>query len=428
MALSPFQMQQPDWQPLLDRLGTELPRLVEQMLTPWMLPQLVIVPIAYLAAGYLAPWMRRHIDPWLARQPISTRMLVLIGIPLRQLKWIIFILLLSLTLAVARQVTWASRSYVIDLASSLATAWLAINLASALIRNPALQRTFEVATWSIAALSILGVLDDVQGFLDSLAIEMGEIRLSVLLLLKGAIILGVSLWLANILSTFLERRLHGPLQGTPTLEVLVGKILKALLIAAAVVFALSAIGIKLTALAVFSGAVGLGIGFGLQKVASNLMSGIIILIDKSVKPGDVIQRGNTFGWITALRARYVSVATREGVEYLIPNEDFITSQVINWSYSNPRVRIEVKLAVAAESDPHRVGAIACDAARRVPRVLGEVAPEAHVVAFSPASLDLVLRFWIADPEEGVTNIRSDVMLAVWDALKAHGITMLSAKG
>lgn len=426
MMLSLAQIQSSDWQPLLDRLAAELPRLAEQLMTPWMLPQLMIVPAAYYLAVYLAVPLRPRLDALLRSYPLPARALTLIAIPLRHLKWIVFILLLWLILVMARQLTWASRSYVVELAASLATAWLSINIVSTIIRNPALQRAFAACAWSIAALNILGVLDDTQAMLDSLSFNVGELRLSVLLLLKGAIILGISLWLANFASAFLEKRLHGALEATPTLEVLFGKILKALLVVGAVVFSLSAIGIQLTALAVFSGALGLGIGFGLQKVASNLMSGIIILLDKSVKPGDVIQRGNTFGWITALKARYVSVATREGVEYLIPNEDFITSQVINWSYSNPRVRLEVKFAVKPESDPHAVGAIACAALGKLGRVLGDPLPACHVVAFSAASLDFVLRFWIKDPEQGITNIRSDAMLAVWDALKAEDLVMVSA--
>lgn len=428
LTLLPAQVQPADWQPLVDRIMAELPRLIDQLLTPWMLPQLVIVPAAYYLAAYLAKPLRPRIDAFIASYALPPRVVSLINVPLKHLKWIVFILLLWLILAVARQLTWASRSYVIELAASLATAWLSINVVSAIIRNPALQKAFAVCAWTVAALNIIGELKNAEAFLDSIAFNIGDLRLSVLLLIKGAIILGISLWVANYLSGFLEKRMHGALEATPSLEVLFSKILRAGLLVAAVLFSLSAIGIQLTALAVFSGALGLGIGFGLQKVASNLMSGIIILLDKSVKPGDVIQRGSTFGWITALRARYVSVATREGVEYLIPNEDFITSQVINWSYSNPRVRLEIKFGVKPESDPHAVAKVAREAVSKQARILKDPEPACHVVAFNASALDFVLRFWIQDPEQGVTNIRSDAMLAVWDGLKAEGITMISAQG
>ncbi|MCB1388971.1 MAG: mechanosensitive ion channel, partial [Rhodobacteraceae bacterium] len=178
---------------------------------------------------------------------------------------------------------------------------------------------------------------------------------------------------------------------------------------------------NLTGLTVFSGAIGLGIGFGLQKVVSNLISGVILLVDRSIKPGDVIEVGNTFGWIQTLGARYVSVVTRDGREYLIPNEDLITSQVINWSHTDPKVRLEITFGVSYRSDPYLVRRIAIEAAGKPKRVLGVPAPVCHVIGFGESSIDFVLRFWIADPSGGVVNIKSEVFLALWDALKENDI-------
>lgn len=427
MSLVFLQASAPDWQPLLDRLARELPNLIDQILSPWMLPQLIVVPACYYLARWLKPRVRPHIDRAINQLHLPPKIVQLLDLPLQQLKWILFVALLWLSLGLMRQVTWASRSYLVTLAASLATAWVTVNIVSNLVRNKSLSRTFAIVAWSIAALYILGLLDDVQTTLDAMAVTIGDLRISALSLIKGGIILGLTLWAATALSTFADKRLHKTFELTPSVEVLFGKIIKAALVTAAVAITLSSIGIELTALTVFSGALGLGIGFGLQKVASNLMSGIIILLDRSVKPGDVIQRGSTFGWITDLRARYVSVATRDGVEYLIPNEDFITSQVINWSYSDPKVRLEVRFGVAPDNDPHRVAELACEYTVKVPRVLATPGAECHLISLDGSALEFLLRFWIQDPVVGTTNIRSEVLLAVWDGLKTQGIGLVSAK-
>ncbi len=157
------------------------------------------------------------------------------------------------------------------------------------------------------------------------------------------------------------------------------------------------------------------------KVSSNLISGVILLLDKSIKPGDVIELEDTFGWITSLGARYVSVNTRDGKEYLIPNEDLITHRVVNWSFSNQLVRLEIPIGVSYDSDPHEVRRIVREAAVQPARVDETTAPVCHLTGFGDSSLDFLLRFWIRDPQNGVVNIKGEVLLAVWDALKANGI-------
>ena len=174
----------------------------------------------------------------------------------------------------------------------------------------------------------------------------------------------------------------------------------------------------------FSGAVGVGIGFGLQKVVSNFISGIIILMDQSIKPGDTISLGETFGWIRELRARFVSVVTRDGREFLIPNEDFITTQVINWSFSDKYVRLDVPFGVSYNSDPHEVSRLAIEAAGQVGRVdATRNPPVCWMTGFGDSSLDFLLRFWIRDPQRGLTNVRGMVLLALWDTFKEHDINI-----
>ena len=231
------------------------------------------------------------------------------------------------------------------------------------------------------------------------------------------------LWAASTLSNFVERRLRSTLDVSATAHVLISKAVKTAAIVLAVVSALSLVGIDLTAMAVFSGALGLGIGIGLQKLASNLMSGVIILLDRSIKPGDVITVGDTFGAISSLNARYVNVVARNGVSYLVPNETFITEPVINWSYSQRLVRIDVHFGVSYDSDPHEVRRIAVETVTSVARVRRAKDPVCHITAFGDSAIEFILRFWIEDPEDGVTNVRGNVLLALWDAFKAAGITI-----
>jgi len=182
------------------------------------------------------------------------------------------------------------------------------------------------------------------------------------------------------------------------------------------------LGIDLTSLAWFSGAVGLGVGFGLQKVISNLASGFIMLVDRSVKPGDVIQLDeHTFGWINHLGGRYVSLITRDGVEHLIPNEDFITGRVVNWSYSHENVRVKVPVGIGYESDVELAMQTLLEIARATPRVLSAPEPSCRLIEFADSSINLELRIWISDPKRGVAGLRSDILLEVWRQFKELGI-------
>jgi small-conductance mechanosensitive channel len=280
-----------------------------------------------------------------------------------------------------------------------------------------------VVGWIYVAATILGITDDAAAVLDNPGFEIGDVRLSVLFLLKAVLLLGLFFWLAFSIGNFLDQRIQRSQELTPSLRVLTGKVLRSVLIIVAAVVWLSALGINLTVFTVLSGAIGVGIGFGLQKVVSNLFSGIIILLDRSVKPGDTISLGETFGWIRELRARFVSVVTRDGREYLIPNEDFITHEVINWSYSDELVRIDVAFGASYDSDPHKVSEVAIAAAAAVPRVVESRMPVCWLTAFGESSLDFLLRFWIRDPQNGLTNVRGTVLLAVWDAFKENGIVI-----
>lgn len=395
--------------------------LLDYLLTPWFFYQAAIIAVLFLAAKVLS-W---RIEPKLEERarlikgnPGLLRVVIAL---LRRIDWILFSFFLFIALTVMRSVTWPSRSHFIAITLSLSFAWLFVSVLSRVIRNRLLARVLSWLAWICAALIILDLDDEALIFLDSLALSIGQMRLSVLLVLKAALFLFLAVWLAVGVGRFLDNQVQKSDELTPSIRVLIGKVVKIGLILLAGMVALSSVGIDLTALTVFSGAVGLGLGFGLQKVISNFISGIIILLDKSIKPGDTISLEGTFGWIRELRARFVSVVTRDGREYLIPNEDFITHRVINWSFSDELVRLDVEFGVSYDADPHKVSELAIAAAKTVPRVEAGRSPVCWLTGFGDSSLDFVLRFWIDDPQKGLTNVRGLVLLALWDTFKENGI-------
>jgi small-conductance mechanosensitive channel len=204
-------------------------------------------------------------------------------------------------------------------------------------------------------------------------------------------------------------------------QVLFTKSLKMVLVSLAAIFAINAVGIDLTGLAVLGGLAVVALGFGLQKIVSNLISGVILLLDKSIKPGDIISVTGTYGWVTALGGRYVSVVTRDGVEHLIPNETLISQPVENWTHTQRRTRLKLDVGVHHESDVRQVIALCEDAARTTERVLPEPAPKCLFIEFGESSLKLQLRFWIGDAQNGVQNVKSDVLLQIWDRFKQTGV-------
>lgn len=404
------------WQWLSDNILS-----FQAMAQGWAFAQFILILALFVVSELAHRWLEPHLEKRLRRIQNQPRLLRFLALLLRRIRWIVFALLLWLLYLILREVTWYSRSYFIGVAGSLVTAWLVISVGSRVIRNVTLARTVAVIVWAAAALNILGLLEPAVDLMDSMSLGMGQLKVTVWSLVKGVILLGVLLWLAGAVGNLLDRRLAGNEDLTPSLQVLIGKVVKVLLVVIAVFAALTSIGVDLTALAVFSGAVGLGLGFGLQKVVSNLVSGIIILLDKSIKPGDVISVGQTFGWITSLRSRYVSVVTRDGREHLIPNEDFVTLQVVNWSFSSRNIRLEIEFGVSYDADPHEVRKLAIAAAKDTERVAQVPEPVCHLAGFGDSSLDFLLRFWIQDPERGVANVRGLVLLALWDAFKDAGI-------
>ena len=280
--------------------------------------------------------------------------------------------------------------------------------------------------WVMVALHLLGWLPAVEATLDEIAITMGSSRISLLATIKLIALIAVLLTLAFWVSGVIERRMRASPNMTPSLQVAFGKFSKVFLITLAFLLAIDAVGIDLTTLTVFGGALGVGIGFGLQRITSNFISGFILVLDRSIKPGDVISVGANdakFGWVQELRARYVVVRDRDGVERLIPNENLITSEVVNWSYSDTNTRVRIPVQISYDDDPEQAMALLLEAAKASSRILSDPVPAARMLAFADSGIQLELRIWISDPENGIGNVRTEVNVAIWKLFKAAGITI-----
>lgn len=315
----------------------------------------------------------------------------------------------------------------VPLLASLASIRIVVYLLRKTFRPGPAVKAWEslIATsiWIVVALHLLGWLPAVLQGLDNMAMQVGGKRISVLatlkLLLAVALLWVLALWLARVI----ENRISRAAYVNASMQVALVKLSKFVLLVLAFLLALDAVGIDLTALTVFGGALGVGLGFGLQRIASNFISGFIVLFDRSIRPGDVITIDDKLGWVEELRARYVVVRDRDGVERLIPNENLITNEVINWSYSDRNVRLKIPVSISYDNDPEQALALMREAARANPRVLADPAPTTRLMAFGDSGIELELRVWIQDPEAGMGSVRSDINLEIWRVFKAAGIVI-----
>jgi small-conductance mechanosensitive channel len=310
---------------------------------------------------------------------------------------------------------------VLTISANLLSAWVVIRLSATLMRNPFLTKSVAIFAWTIAALNILDFLNPTLTVLDGLSFNIGALELSILIMLKGLVYFAVFLWAALLISRLIENKLKFSVSLSPSMKVLTGKLVRITLITAAFLIAISTVGIDLSIFTFFGGALGVGLGFGLQKVVSNFISGIILLLDKSIKPGDVISIGDTYGWVNSLNARYVSLDTRDGIEHLIPNEELIVNRVENWSHSHSRVRLKIPIGIHYDSDVKLAMGLCEESAKKVERVIDEPPPVCILVSFGDNSVDLEIRVWISDPHNGLSNIKSQILLKVWENFHENDI-------
>jgi len=293
-----------------------------------------------------------------------------------------------------------------------------------------LENRVTLLIWLAFAADYLGWLDPIVSVLDRIGITSGKSHISVWSVLKVLFTLTLFVLVAMWISRWIDRRLKRLSTLAPSTRIGLAKFANAFLIALSILVGLNTAGVDLTTLTVLTGAIGVGLGFGLQSIASNFVSGFVLLMDRSIKPGDVIslsgQSGTStenFGWVQELRGRYVVVRDRDGIEMLVPNQQLIQNAVINWSYTDPRIRLKLPVRVSYQNDPELALKILLDACEGQQRVLRDPPPVSRLMQFGDHGIELELRFWISDPQEGVNNVRSEVNRTIWSLFKQHDITI-----
>ncbi len=415
-----------------DRLSAFLPA-VNQWLAPLgtfsVLMQIAAVVATAALAWALHRYWRRYIASVMVdRQAEGLRWATLLGAQRVVFPFSMLVLVLAVR-SIFEELNQEAR--LLDIAVPLLLSLVVIRLTVYILRKvfrpssalKAWEHSIGTAIWVLVALHLLGWLPDILQAMDDLAVTLGRTRISLLATAKLLLLGVVTLVLASWLSRLIERRIARSQYIGTGMRVGLAKFSKFFLLTAAILIALSGIGIDLTTLTVFGGALGVGLGFGLQRIASNFVSGFILLFDRSIRPGDVISIGDSFGWVEELHARYVVIRARDGVETLIPNENLITSEVINWSYSDRHVRVKIPVQISYDDDPEQAMKLMFNAARTESRVLKDPAPVCRLMGFGDNGIDLELRVWIDDPEQGVSNVRSAINLAIWRVFKERGITI-----
>ena len=406
---------------------------LERLLLPASLLQYAVIGAAIALGWWIARVLRPHLSSPRAPDDLKARA--------REAAWVAApygTVLLILATADGLLHSAGAPARMVDVAVQLTALLLVIRLAVYVLRVSLGARArikgwgtpISVIIWVFLSLHLLGWGEAVIEALDGIGISAGKTRISVWSVAKLLVTVSLFVVAAMWLSRWLERRVLRLDVIAPTMRIGIAKFVQAALVGLSVLVGLNAAGLDLTTLNVLTGAIGIGLGFGLQSIAANFVSGFVLLMDRSIKPGDVISFTGTtgtategFGWVEELRGRYVVVRDRDGVATLVPNQNLITNLVINWSYTDPRVRLKLPVRVSYKDDPELAMSLMLEATVGHPRVIQEPAPVARLMSFGDHGIELELRFWIPDPHEGVNNVRSDVNRAIWRLFKQHGITI-----
>jgi small-conductance mechanosensitive channel len=283
------------------------------------------------------------------------------------------------------------------------------------------ERTVSWIAWLGAVLWIVGLLPPVLAELDGITLAFGKTRVSLLMLFQGSISAGLVLVLALWIASTVEKRVLREHVTDLSMRKVASNAIRAVLLLIGLLFALSAVGVDLTALSVLGGALGVGLGFGLQKLAANYVSGFVILLERAIRIGDNVKVDSFEGRVTDIKTRYTLIRAGNGREAIVPNESLITGRVENLSLADLKFNITTAIVVGYDSDVARVQSILVDAAVAQPRVMSEPAPVAYLTSFMPDGLEFTLNFWVADPDKGKDNVRSPINIAILEGLRAAGI-------
>ncbi|MHA7898734.1 MAG: mechanosensitive ion channel family protein [Henriciella sp.] len=379
--------------------------------------QLAAIIGALLIGAMFAPRARDLVNAGVARLPENIQNLVKETLPrlVRPGLWAALLYAAQAAMAGAEM-----DSALVRIASSLSLAWLLIRLVTAFLPE-GFRKPAGWVIWIFAALYAFGVLDEVMTWLNSIGPPFGDRIISPVFVVQAIATVALFMFAANWLAKKLKTRVDELPQVEPSLRILMGNAVQVGLFFGAALLAMAGLGIPLSGLAVLGGAIGVGLGFGMQQIVANFISGVILLTDRSIKPDDVIEVDETYGVVKSLGLRYASVITRDGKEHLIPNEMLITDKVVNWSYSNKEVRVKRRLRVEYETDLREAVALVEQGAMQTDRVLARPAPKCLVMEFGDEAIEIEVRFWINDPENGVSNVSSAVMLNIWDRFREAGI-------
>ena len=290
--------------------------------------------------------------------------------------------------------------------------------------NPTLrafENTVSVVIWVVLALQITGVLPEFINSLDAVTFKIGSQNLSLLMMVQAIIAIFLSILIAMTISKFIKNKLMKVSHLNANAKVMINNVFRIFLYFIAVVIALSSIGINLTVLSIFGGAFGFGLAFGLQKIASNYVCGFIILIDKSIHIGDILIVGEHYGVVTSIRSRYTVLRKLDGVEVIIPNETLISENIVNHSFSDRKARVSIEVQISYKSSVDTAFEIMLKAAKSEKRVLKDPEPNVYLTGFGDNGIDILLSFYILDPEEGSLSLKSDINKKIWKEFQAKGI-------
>ena len=332
-------------------------------------------------------------------------------------------LLISVTAVTAFRASGVE-SVILLFTLKLSVAWIVIEL----VRHMNSKRT---AGWFVALivlpiviLQLFDVWDGTIAALSSITFSIGTVKLNAFQILKGLVAVCVLQWVASSSASLVDSQLGHMHNLRPSNRALINKIFQITMYTIVVLLGMQMVGISLAALSVFGGALGVGLGFGLQKIASNFISGIILLFEKSVEIGDLIELSDgTMGYVRQIYARYTQLEMTTGKEIFIPNEELISQRVISWTHSNTKARIEITVGIGYESDLKKARELMIDAAKQCKGLLPDIEPACYITAFGDSAIQLQLLFWIRDITAGRSEAKSDTMYAIWESFKHHNISI-----
>lgn len=402
--------------------------LLEWVTGPMLYVQAGIIVLAVVLAYTCATLVRRY----------STSMMEIPSaghwLPIRKavyfIRQLLSPLLVVLALGVAARLgeLVVQQSWLIRLAQSLSVIFLIYSIVTRFIKDPFLGMAFKWLLMPVLVLHVFGWLGTVTGYLDSVDIQLGNIRISVFGLLRAAVFGALLFWLGRISSRAGQQVIRRQERIDIGTREILAKLFQVALAALLFILLLQIMGINLTTLAVFGGALGVGLGFGLQAIASNFISGIIILLDRSLKVGDYLQLDDgQFGTIREINMRSTVLETYDGKDIVVPNEQFVTTRFINWTHNNEKQRYSLEFQVAYKTDIPRMLGIIKDVVRSHPQVINEPdtpveeLADAEISSFGDSGINILVEFWMEGIDDGVNRVGADLLLMIWQALRDHDI-------